>query len=481
MAVSEEIQRKVLAEATSATPNYKVDYNNERFGKVESDKNQALSELEQTYAGMIGQVDDYFGAQQNANQEWADKQAQIQQDRTDFAIEQIEQQKDKAQKDYLREQSGAYVDWRKQSNQYGAEAEKMASAGLDRTGFAESSQVSMYNTYQNRVATARESYNNAVLNYNNAIKDAMLQNNAALAEIAYQALQKQLELSLEGFQYKNQLIMEQSNKKIELENMYYNRYQDVLEQINKENAMAEEVRQYNESMAEEIRQYNETMAWNTEQKELDREHSATQAQLDRDFKAQEAELDRAFQKSEAEIQRKYQTAQAELNRKHEKEVLAVKNQYEKERLAQQHANDMAKLAQQQKYELEQLNKQLANEKAVLSYKASLEKQSVGSVVKSSSGGSSSKSLPKNSYSGTAMVNQHGAAKKVGSFTGSTYDQAVAYLKNKGINSAGVMTASEWSRRKSSYSMSGIGNAAVKNYSSYAAYLRDYVNYTASNK
>ena len=66
MAVSEEIQRKVLAEATSATPNYTVDYNDERFGKVESSKNQALTELEQTYAGMIGQVDDYYGAQQDA-------------------------------------------------------------------------------------------------------------------------------------------------------------------------------------------------------------------------------------------------------------------------------------------------------------------------------------------------------------------------------------------------------------------------------
>ena len=31
----------------------------------------------------------------------------------------------------------------------------------------ESSKVSMYNTYQNRVATARDSYNRAVLNYNN--------------------------------------------------------------------------------------------------------------------------------------------------------------------------------------------------------------------------------------------------------------------------------------------------------------------------
>jgi hypothetical protein len=105
------------------------------------------------------------------------------------------------------------------------------------------------------------------LNYNNSIKDARLQNNSALAEIAYKALQQQLELSLQGFQYKNQLLIEKANKKTEVENNYYNRYQNVLAQINQENALAEQVRQYNENLAlqkakfeEEKRQYNEQMA-----------------------------------------------------------------------------------------------------------------------------------------------------------------------------------------------------------------------------
>ena len=247
--------------------NYDINYNDERFATVESDKTAALSELEQTYAGMINNSDKYYQAQIDAANQYAETQKQNQQAQTDFAIEQIEQQKAQAKKDYIKEQSGAYVDWQKQSNQYGANAEKMASAGMTNTGYSESSQVSMYNTYQNRVATARESYNRAVLNYDNAIKDARLQNNAALAEIAYNALQTQLELSLEGFQYKNNLILDQANKKLEVENIYYNRYQDVLQQINTENAMAEEVRQYNESLAmekaklaEDQRQFNASLA-----------------------------------------------------------------------------------------------------------------------------------------------------------------------------------------------------------------------------
>lgn len=294
--------------AKSAT-NYNVNYDDKRFAEVETDKNAALSELEKTYAGMINSSDAYYNAQINASKEWADKQSQLQQEQTDFAIEKIEQEKDKAQKDYTKEQSGAYVDWRKQSNEYGTEAEKMAAAGLQNTGFSESSQVSMYNTYQNRVASAREVFNLAVLNYNNAIKEARLQNNSILAEIAYEALQKQLELSLQGFQYKNQLILDKANKKLEVENTYYDRYQDVLEQINTENAMKEEVRQFNanydlkiKEYNEGIRQFNEELArlkakdkqeyeLEIKQLELEKKHMEEEK---RQFEAQMAEEQRQF-------------------------------------------------------------------------------------------------------------------------------------------------------------------------------------------
>lgn len=375
MPVTEEIQRKVLEEATSATPNYSIDYNDPRFGKVESDKNQALTDLEQTYAGMIGQSDQFYNAQIQATQDWGAKQQQIQQEQTDFAIEQINQQKDQAHKDYLKEQSGAYVDWQKQSNQYGTNAEQMASAGLTNTGFAESSQVSMYNTYQNRVAMARESLNKAMLQYDNSIKEAMLQNNAALAEIAFQTLQQSLELSLAGFQYKNQLILEQSNKKIELDNMYYNRYQDVLDQINHENAVKED-----------IRQYNETQKWQTEQAELGREHDKAMADIEYQYQVKRDEATRTFQ-----------SAQAELDRKHDLALVAANTKAAKEKADHEHELAMKQLAQQHKNDLAKIDKQLASEKALLSYQKSLS-ASYGGV--SGSKGSSGSSSKKTSSSGT---------------------------------------------------------------------------------
>ena len=232
-----------------ATPNYDINYDDERFTQVESDKQAALSEVEKTYGGMISEADKYYQAQIDASKEWADKQSQLQQQQTDFAIEKIEQQKAQAKKDYIKEQSGAYVDWQKQSNQYGVNAEKMASGGMLGTGYSESSQVSMYNTYQNRVATAKASHDIIVMNYDNNIKEAMLQNNVAMAEIAYKSQQEQMTLAIEAFQYTNTLIEQQANKKMEVETNYYNRYQDVLAQINHENALKEQIRQFNEEQA----------------------------------------------------------------------------------------------------------------------------------------------------------------------------------------------------------------------------------------
>lgn len=155
--------------------------------------NAATSETDKLYQDQI-----------DASKAWEETQSQLQQDQTDFAIEQIEQQKQQAKEDYTKEQSNAYADWQKQSNEYGANAEAQAAMGMSNTGYRESSQVGMYNAYQNRLATARQSYEKAVQSYNNAITEARLQNNSVLAQIAYTSLQQQLEFSLQALQSSDQ-------------------------------------------------------------------------------------------------------------------------------------------------------------------------------------------------------------------------------------------------------------------------------------
>lgn len=268
----------------SNTPNYSINYEDEKFKQVETQRDQALTEVDQQYDEMIGNTDKYYQDLINQSKENADKMAEVQNQNKDFAIEKIEQQRDNYQKDYQKEQSGAYVDWQKQSNQYGVTAEQMAMQGMTGTGYSESSQVSMYTAYQNRVATAREVLAQANMNCDNGIKEAILQNNSALAEIYANANKEQLEIALQGFQYKNTLLENQMEREMQLKQYYSNEWQNVLNQMNTENALAEEVRQANIQQEQwqkeydrKVAEFNEQMAYQKEQDE--RNYQLQQAQL----------------------------------------------------------------------------------------------------------------------------------------------------------------------------------------------------------
>lgn len=310
-----------------ATTNYSVNYEDERFQNVEEDKQAALDKVNDTYDNMINESDQYYDEQKKAVQDYADQQSQLQQENTNLMIEQINQQKDKAEKDYTKEQKASYVDWQKQSNQYGANAEQMAASGLTNTGFSESSQVSMYNQYQGRVATARESFNQAVLNYDNSIKEAQLQNNSKLAEIAYNALQAQLELSLQGFQYKNQLIQTQLEQQQQTEDRYYSRWQDVLNQMNQENQFAESIRQYEQNYKLQLQQFEEekkqfNLSYQQQIKEFDesiRQFNEEMARLkkkdEEEYKMEIQRLElqkQQMEQAKKEAEREYQLKQAQL-------------------------------------------------------------------------------------------------------------------------------------------------------------------------
>nr|DAI92465.1 MAG TPA: hypothetical protein [Caudoviricetes sp.] len=209
----------------------------ERYEQVEKDKNAALKENEQLYGQIRQDTDKYYTAQVDAAKQWADKQTEIQNQQNALTQEKLQQQKDKAQEGYQKEQQGAYIDWQKQSDRHGVQAEQAAAGGVQNSGFAESTLAGYYNTYQNRVATARQTYQDAVFAYDNAMKEAALRNSAALAEIAYKTLQTSLSLSLQMFQYKNQMAISQAEKKQQLDALYYDRFNNVPNQVWNEKRM----------------------------------------------------------------------------------------------------------------------------------------------------------------------------------------------------------------------------------------------------
>ena len=425
--------------------NYDVNYNDKRFTDVEADKKAAINEVDQKYGQMIGGVDDKYNALIDESQKWAEQQTQLQKEQTDFTIEKIEEQKTRAEKDYQKEQSGAYVDWQKQSNQYGANAEAMAAQGMAGTGYSESSQVSMYNTYQNRVATAREAFTRVTTDYDIAIKDAQLQNNSVLAEIAHQAQQQRLELILEGFQYKNNLIIDQMNKKQEVDNTYYARYQDVLNQINTENALAEQVRQFNQEYDFKVKEYEESIR-----------------QFNQNYELKVKEYEEGIRQFNEEI--------ARLKAQDAKENALKIQQLEMQK--QQFAEEQRQFEAQMAEEKRQFNAQMAEEQRQFETQMAEQKRKSSATYTPPGGGGdvgTNKTQP--------LIKTVDPVKK--GFNGTTYNEAVAYLKKYGVSSAqasGLMTQSEWSRRKASYNKTGVGSAAVKNNKTYADYLNEKCEY-----
>ena len=188
------------------------------------------------------------------------EQKAAQQAQSDLAIQKIEQNKEWAKSDYLKEQKGAYVDWQKQSNPYGVNAEQMAANGLTNTGYSESSQVAMYTAYQNRIATAREAYTRAVVSYDTAIAEAKATNSVALAEIASKALEQSLNIAVQFAMQNNSLLVQKAQQAATIKQNTFTNYMSVYNQLQDEaqhnESMAEQRRQFNASLAEEQRQFN---------------------------------------------------------------------------------------------------------------------------------------------------------------------------------------------------------------------------------
>lgn len=245
-----------------AETKYEVNYEDQRFKDLETEKGFAMSDTRGEYEELIqknDQKENQLLADINRNQQ---QQIDVANKNTEFAINKIEQQKENAHKDYLKEQSGAYTDWQKQSNQYGVNAEKNASMGMGGTGYSESSQVAMYNQYQNRVATARESFVRASTEYDNAMTEARLQNSSLLAQIASETLAKKLEISLTFLQQRNSLVTQKVQALRDVEKDYHDRWQDVYNNIMDEYKLNENARQFDENLAENKRQHDETLAEN---------------------------------------------------------------------------------------------------------------------------------------------------------------------------------------------------------------------------
>ena len=228
---------------------YDVNYDDKRFQDVENEKQSELKKYNDTYDNLINERNNFTKEQQDMIDRWENTQKDIANKNLKYQKDLIEQQRKKSEQAYQNEAKASYIDYQKEVDKYGVSRENVVNNGLSNSGYAESSKVDMYNTYQNRLGTARKSMQDAGIEFDNAIRQAQLSNDETLAQNALKALQEKLNIALEGFNYKTEQENNRLNWNYNVNNNYYNRYKDVESQINYENETAEKIRQYNENMA----------------------------------------------------------------------------------------------------------------------------------------------------------------------------------------------------------------------------------------
>ena len=244
---------------------YDVNYDDKRFKDVENEKQSELTKYNETYDNLINERNNFTKEQQDMVDRWENTQKDIANKNLEYQKDLIEQQRKKSEQAYQNEAKASYIDYQKEVDKYGVSRENVVNNGLSNSGYAESSKVDMYNTYQNRLGTARKSMQDAGIEFDNAIRQAQLSNDETLAQNALKALQDKLNIALEGFNYKSEQENNRLNWNYNINNNYYNRYKDVESQINYENETAEKIRQYNENMAYQKEQQRlEQQRWEKE-------------------------------------------------------------------------------------------------------------------------------------------------------------------------------------------------------------------------
>ncbi len=264
---TDEVIRKAQNTVANYNPNEQLNMNDSRLTNVENARQTEATQVNNNYNKMISDSEKFYQDQINLSKQYQDKQIENQNAQTEQTIKEIEQQRDKTQREYQKEQQGAYQDYQKQINPYGASAEQLAANGLANSGYGESSRVAMYNQYQQRVASAKQSLNDAEMQYNNMIAQARLTNNTNLADIAYNFAKTQADLALQGFQYKNSLLQAQEQQLNTINSRYDNRYNTVLSMLQNEL----ETRRANYNAATEVLQNQRNFEYQREQDRLDRE------------------------------------------------------------------------------------------------------------------------------------------------------------------------------------------------------------------
>lgn len=146
---------------------------------------------------------------------------------TELNVAELQRNKEDIDKDVDKTNKALYSEYRKQSNPYGANAENLASRGLGNSGYAETTQTNLYNTYQKNITDTLSNARKLKSDFDFQIQKARETGNITLAQN-----------TLDIYKQKMQLLTEEYELKNNREQFLYKKSQDALSQANWEKEWA---------------------------------------------------------------------------------------------------------------------------------------------------------------------------------------------------------------------------------------------------
>lgn len=172
-------------------------------------------------AGDYEDIDRWSNEQKSLLAQQGQQQNDLINQQTQLTVDELERNRDKIDKDVTKTTRGLYTDYQKQANQYGAEAERQAQMGLGNSGYAETSKVNLYNTYQKNVTEAMNNARQLKSDFDFQIAQARKQGSITQAQTALELLKQQMQLLTQEYEYRN-------NRRQYLEQFDYQKQRDAV-------------------------------------------------------------------------------------------------------------------------------------------------------------------------------------------------------------------------------------------------------------
>ena len=216
----------------------------ERLNNVYNEREKALAENNSMYEGLINQA----GEMRNSQNAYLAQQEAIQNQAIDDQLVYqkglIDTQKQEAEQNKRVEENKAINDYTSYINPYGLQNERLYSAGLGNSGVSETSKLGAYTVFQNRVSAANSALQKAYTDYDNAYNQAVNEGNVQKAQNALTKLKLEIQNEQDYFNNVSSLTQKKLSTANSLTAQYTDQYNTVYNQIMKEQAEAEAVRQW---------------------------------------------------------------------------------------------------------------------------------------------------------------------------------------------------------------------------------------------